>query len=583
MDDKRLVIGIDLGTTYSLVAVVEGGRPRVLRNAVGEVLTPSVVAISGDQVLTGAAALARSTLDAGNTARAFKRDMGVDQTYTLGGRDFTPVELSACVLRGLKEDAEAVLGRAPDEAVISVPAYFNDLQRRATHQAAELAGLYVERLINEPTAAAIAYGLHQLDREQTVVVLDLGGGTFDVTVLEIVEGVIEIQSTAGDSRLGGEDFTAALAEHFAAHVKARHRGALDPSSDSWARVLQACEGAKKSLSREPAARMAVPGLEVFRALASGALVDGRRHDVELEITRRQTEELWQPILERIRMPIRRALRDARLDRAGIDHVLAVGGASRMPCFTTLVEEVFGRPPEHDRVDEVIALGAALQAALKVGDAALDDLVVTDVAPFTLGIEIVSEIGGQIVPGLFSPILERGTVIPASRVQIYSTVRNLQEAIDLNIYQGEHAMCERNLRIGRLKVPGLPPRPAGEEAVEVRFTYDLNGVLEVDVTVLSTGQRRELVLEQSPGRLSAGELERARVAMDKLKFHPRDALPNTTALARAEALFVELTGPSRQILGQAIATFKGVLELQDVELIQASRGEVLRLIKNLNAY
>ena len=583
MNNKRLVVGMDLGTTHSLVAVVEGGRPRVLRNAVGEVLTPSVVAIDGDEVLVGAAALARATLTAEQTVRAFKRDMGLEKTYRLGERTLTPVELSACVLRGLKEDAAAVLGQEPDEAVISVPAYFNDLQRRATRQAAELAGLHVERLINEPTAAAIAYGLHQLDGdprspeaelEEHVVVLDLGGGTFDVTVLEVVEGVIEIQATAGDSRLGGEDFTAALAERFNRHVQTRYRGTLEPSSNAWARALKACEGAKKTLSREPAVHITVPALE---------LADEVCRDVELEISRSEAEELWQPILERIRTPVLRALRDAGVMAADVDRVLAVGGASRMPCFVALAEEIFGQPPENDQsVDEVVALGAALQAALKVGDAALEDLVVTDVAPFTLGVETVSQIGGQVVPGMFSPILERGTVIPASRVETFTTVENLQETIELEIYQGEHAICDRNLRIGSLAVPGVPPRPAGEETLEVRFTYDLNGVLEVDVTVLSTGQKRDLVVEQSPGRLSAGELKQARAAMGRLKFHPRDALPNTTALARAEALYVELVGPSRQALGQAIATLRAVLELQDAAAIHAARDALLRLVKSLRS-
>lgn len=562
---------MDLGTTHSLVAVVENGRPRVLRNAVGEVLTPSVVAIDGDAVVTGAAALARTTVAASETVTAFKRDMGSSKTYSIGDRTLTPIELSACVLRGLKDDAEAALGRAPDEAVISVPAYFNDLQRRATHQAAELAGLHVERLINEPTAAAIAFGLHQLEREQQVVVLDLGGGTFDVTVLEIIEEVIEIQSSAGDSRLGGEDFTQALAERFARHLQEQHHCTLEPASDAWARVLAACETAKKTLSRDGQGRITVNGLK---------LSEGRRRDVDLEISRQEAEALWQPILERIRGPIRRALRDAELNPSDVDEVLAVGGASRMPCFTALAEEIFGRTPASDHsVDEVVALGAALQAALKAGDAALDDLIVTDVAPFTLGVETVSMIGAQAIAGLFSPILERGTVIPASRVHTYSTVENRQTVIELKIYQGEHATCDRNLLIGSLTISDIPPRPAGEETIEVRFTYDLNGVLEVEVIVLSTCLKQDLVLEQSAGRLSAAELEQARSAMAGLKFHPRDALPNTTALARAEALHVEILGPPRQVLARAIAAFRSAIELQDAELIEVTRSELAGLVES----
>ncbi|MEM7584250.1 MAG: Hsp70 family protein [Acidobacteriota bacterium] len=569
--DKRIVVGMDLGTTHSLVAVVENGRPRVLRNAIGEALTPSAVAIEGDNVVTGGAALARATVAEGASITAFKRDMGSDRTYTVGGRTMTPIELSACVLRSLKEDVEAGLGQPPDEAVISVPAYFNDSQRRATHQAAELAGLQVERLINEPTAAAIAYGLHQLDKEQQVVVLDLGGGTFDVTVLEIVEEVIEIQSSAGDSRLGGEDFTTALAERFARYLSEQYGATLAPQSQGWARVLKACEKAKKKLSRAETVRIAVPRLEL----------PGGRRDVALDLTRSEAEKLWQPTLERLRGPIRRALRDAELDPAEIDAVLAVGGASRMPCFSSLAEEIFGQPPASDHsVDEVVALGAALQAALKTGDEALEDLVVTDVAPFTLGVETVSMIGGQAISGLFSPILERGTVIPASRVQTYSTVDDRQTHIELKIYQGEHATCDRNLRIGSLTIEGIPPRSAGEESIEVRFTYDLNGVLEVEVTVMATGLKKDLVLEQTTGRLSTKELERARSAMASLKFHPRDALPNTTALARAEALHVELLGAPRQHLAHNIAAFRAALDSQDLERIEIARSDLNGLVASL---
>lgn len=553
VEADELIVGIDFGTTYSLVAALQGGSPVLLPNALGETLTPSAVSVADSgELLVGAPALARAATHPDRTALAFKRDMGTSERYQLADKSFAPQELAALVLAGLKADAEAALGHPVREAVVTVPAYFGDLQRQATREAGRLAGLVVERIVNEPTAASLAYGLHQLDRECQITVLDLGGGTFDVTVLEIIEGCIEVQASAGDSRLGGEDFVTALEEECLSWLKSEHRfEELDRSGR--ARLRQACEIAKKRLSAQPEATVVVPGLPLGR----------REVDVEIPITRERAEELWRPLLDRIRGPIVRALRDASLRPEQIEEVLLVGGATRMPCISALAAQLFGRLPARSLPpDEAVALGAAVQAGLKQGNEAVEDLVVTDVAPFTLGVEVAEKSAGRTIEGLFSPILERGTVIPASRVEQYHPLEPGQTKIELNIYQGEHARCERNHHIGRLTVSGIPRHPSEVRSVDVRFTYDLNGILEVETTIVKTGKKARLVIEQRPGTLSSGALEQALKRMQGLKLHPRDALPNTTALARAEALYTELTGPARQRLAGAMSAFRLAVEGQD---------------------
>lgn len=570
--DAGVVVGIDLGTTHSLVAVVEQGRPRVLLNGLGEPLTPSAVSLHSGEVLVGAAARARASTHPAETALAFKRDMGLERKIQLGAHAFSPPELSAIVLRGLRDDAEARLGRPIAEAVITVPAYFNDAQRRATHEAAQIAGLKVERLLNEPTAAAIAYGLHQREREQRSIVLDLGGGTFDVTVLEIIEGVVEVQATAGDTRLGGDDFTAALVERVASDAKLQHKLDLETPGTNRARLWEACERAKKLLSRSTEARLFVPRLTTSK---------GREVNLDHPLFRSLAEVQWQPLLERVRSPIARALRDAGLAVTDVDEVLLVGGATRMPCFLQLVEQTFGKPALHHLPpDEAVALGAAVQAALKTGDGALEDVVVTDIAPFSLGVAIATDYGGFEVGDIFSPILERGTVIPASRVGHYSTRHHGQREINVEVYQGEHAQCDQNFKLGELNIGGLPPGPAGSVAIDIRFTYDLNGLLEVEVTNLADGKKKNTLLEHAPGRLGEHEIERARRGMEALKFHPRDALPNTAALTQAEALYAELIGMARGQLGQAIARFRWALETQDSGEISAARNDLKELVKAL---
>ncbi len=566
------VVGIDLGTTYSLVAVLDGRVPRVLPNALGEVLTPSAVGVDASgELLVGAPARARAATHPFDTVFAFKRDMGTARTYRLGARDYRPEELSAMILASLKRDAEAALGQPVVEAVVTVPAYFGDLQRSATRDAAAIAGLHVERIINEPTAAALAFGLHHRDRDARVAVLDLGGGTFDVTVLEIVEGVIEIQSSAGDARLGGEDFTGRLAALLGERIEKRYELGLPEGHPSRARVREAAERLKRRLTDHEHATVAIPELRGT----------SRTADVELEVTRADLEAALAELLVRMRNPIERALADARVARGAIDDVILVGGATRMGVVRRLAAEMFDRLPRCDLPpDEAVAYGAAVQAALKRDDAAVGDLVATDVAPFSLGIATSTRAGSRIVDGLFSPILERGTVLPASRVERFFTMADNQTEISVEVYQGEHSTCRENVRLGSYLLKGLPRKPAGETSVDVRFTYDLNGLLEVEMTVVGARRSEHMVLERNPGQLSKREVEKAREAMSRLKFHPRDTLPNRTALARAEALYVELKGDRRAYLGALLADFRGALETQDSSAIDDARERLVRATRDL---
>jgi molecular chaperone HscC len=566
-----MIVGIDLGTTFSLVAVMRDGGPVVLPNALGARLTPSAVSLlDGGDLVVGAAARARATTHPERTALVWKRDMGTERVWRVAGRAFTPPELSALVLRSLKADAEAALAQPIEEAVVTVPAYFDEMQRRATRDAGAIAGLRIERIINEPTAAALAFGLHERHRELRAVVFDLGGGTFDVTVLEIIEGVIEIQSSAGDSRLGGEDFAEAIATGIAKRLSLPVE-ALRAEPKSWARLLAASDEAKVALTGAETARVLLPDLSV----------EGRPRAVDVVVTRADAEQLWAPLLDRLRAPTLRALRDAGLGPADMNEVLLVGGATRMPCVIRLASQIFDRVPDRRLPpDEAVALGAAIQAALKEGHAAVEDVVVTDVAPFTLGVAVAAEFGGQHVRGMFAPILERGTVIPASRVQSFSTMADNQKEILVEVFQGEHATCEKNKKLGQYFLRNIPPGPAGTQSINVRFTYDLNGLLEVDMTLLSTGHQETLVVEQTPGRLTANQIAESRKALARLKFHPREALPNTTALARADALYVELVGPDRNALGELIAFFRATLDTQMPHLIDAARTKLLEAVEQL---
>ncbi len=565
---KPPIVGIDLGTTYSLVSVFNAGEPMVLPNAIGETLTPSAVSVLPDgSIVVGAAAKARATTHPEYTAVGFKRDMGTSRLIQLGGKSFKPQELSALVLGALKKDAEVFLGHPIEEAVVTVPAYFGELQRQATRDAGAIAGLRVDRIVNEPTAAALAYGLHQRARDVKAVVLDLGGGTFDVTVLEIIEGVVEVQATSGDLRLGGDDFDLALAELIVSKLDGAQLNVVRDNRKTWARLLAASESAKRKLSSAASTRIALAELE---------LEPGTTRSFELELRLEEVEAVWAALLDRVRLPITRALADAKLKPGSVDEVLLVGGSTRLPCFVKLATHVFNRLPLRTLPpDEAVAMGAAVQAALKEDNIAVSDMVVTDVAPFSMGIATVSAMGSHAITGFFTPILERGTVIPASRVERFSTVHDRQSKVKLEVFQGERSLCRDNQHLGELTI-SVPVGPAGKEAIDVRFTYDLNGILEVEATTVSDGKKAAVVLTQADGRLSEQDLAEAQKRMQGLKLHPRDALPNTTALSRADALYAELTGDRRATLARGIASFHAALESQDPTTIQVAREQLIEM-------
>jgi molecular chaperone HscC len=545
-----MIVGIDLGTTNSLVAAWIDGAPRLIPNALGAVLTPSCVGIDQDgSVLVGEAARERLQTHPEQTASLFKRYMGSARTVRLGDRDYRAEELSALVLRSLKADAEAALGVPITEAIITVPAYFSDAQRKATRVAGELAGLKVERLLNEPTAAALAYGLHDAQGETQFLVFDLGGGTFDVSILEMFDGVMEVRASAGDNMLGGEDFVTLIAG------LAFQNGIPDAASTDTVfmrRLTAYAERAKRQLGNQAS---------VTFDIAWGG------HEARIELNQQAFEKLSQPLLTRLWRPIERALRDARIRAADLDNVILAGGATRMPMIRALATRMFGRfPAMGQNPDEVVALGAAVQAGLKMKDKALDEMVMTDVCPYTLGTAVSRHMeGGARAHGLYSPIIQRNTVVPVSRVQRYVPIEPDQPSIRIDVYQGESRLVRDNILLGEVTVP-LKSGHGHADGVDVRFTYDVNGLLEVEVTVVATSETRRLVVEGNEGSLGPDEIARRLEALATLKVHPRDTLENRTLLARAERLYEQLLGQGRDHLGQMILRFEQVLATQDSRLV-----------------
>jgi molecular chaperone HscC len=560
-----MIVGIDLGTTNSLVAVWQDGAARLIPNGLGEVLTPSCVSLDEDgSVLVGRAARERLQTHPDRSASVFKRYMGSNKTLRLGKKDFRAEELSSLVLRSLRADAEAALGEPVTEAVITVPAYFSDAQRKATRLAGEMAGLKVERLLNEPTAAALAYGMHQLGSESRFLVFDLGGGTFDVSILELFEGVMEVRSSAGDNFLGGEDVVLALVDLFFERHKLSER--LRQDGLFMQRLLAEAEAAKCLLSHKPSAT-----LRMWRG----------DNELTLDLDEALLEKTCESLLKRLRAPVERALRDASLRSAQLDNIVLAGGATRMPLVRKLVTTMFGRFPAVDlNPDEIVALGAAVQAGLKARDAALKEVVMTDVAPYSLGVEVSQHVAGNtFTPGHFDPVIERNTTVPVSRVKTYHPLRDGSRKLELKVYQGEARLVKDNIHLGELQIP-LPGLPSHESGIDVRFTYDVNGLLEVEVSVLKTGQTQRLLIEGNPGALSQSEIDERLAALAALKIHPRNELANRTLLAQAERLFQQLRGEVRDALGQRIRLFEHALSLQNSSHIDEEHRILAEWVKRI---
>lgn len=561
-----MIVGIDLGTTHSLIGMHDADGGRLFANPHGSVLTPSVVSLGDDgSLLVGQPARERLVTHPRHSVAAFKRWMGSPRETKLGERSFRPEELSALILRSLLADAEAALGTRIEEAVISVPAYFSDAQRKATRIAGELAGIRVERLINEPTAAALAYGLQERGGEGRVLVLDLGGGTFDVSLLEMFDGVVEVHASAGDNFLGGEDFLETLVAGFCAEHK------LDPArlapGDS-AQLRRRLEQLKRELSTQ--------------AQGSVALSIGGT-SLEWSIDEGRFAQLAEPLLQRMRTPIERALRDAKLKPSELDDIVLVGGAVRMPMISRLATRMLGRLPlRHVNPDHAIALGAVVAAGLKSRDESLREVVLTDVCPYTLGTS-VSRRGsdGQIRNGYFHPIIPRNSVVPVSREDRFHPVHEHQTQVSIDVYQGESPTVDKNIKLGELFIKLDPGRPTSEQSVLARFTYDVDGLLQVEAIEEATGKRHELVLEQNPGLLDRDEIARRLAALAELKVHPRDQQQNLALLARTERIYEEYID-ARQLVQHWLAQFRDALDSQDLQRIARHREELEQALDELEA-
>lgn len=562
-----MIIGIDLGTTNSTVAVWRDGQPQLIPNAIGDYLTPSAVSVTDDgTILVGIAARDRQSTHPRDTATAFKRYMGTRHLTKLGGIEFSAEDLSAIVLGRLKADAEACLGEPVTEAVITVPAYFNDRQRKATRRAGELAGLDVRRLLNEPTAAALAFGIQDTAEREPFLVFDLGGGTFDVSIVEVFDGVVEVRASAGDNRLGGEDFNDMLAAFARTRLEMETIGTRVSPAVLHELMRAAAERTRRELTvSEHAAFRVTVGDTVF----------------ETDISAQEFEAQAAALLDRLRDPVLRSLRESDIRVDGLSEIVLVGGATRMPIVRKAVTRMFSRFPNASvHPDHAVGLGAAVQAGLLAKDAALDEIRLTDVCPFSLGVDTTErDARGAWHPGLFSPIIERNTPIPASRISFFRTLSDNQREVQFGIYQGEAREVRNNIKLGQLSVP-VPPRPAGEIAVECRFSYDSSGLLEVDVRVPETGMTRNLVIIDEADAMSERELGQRRDALAALKFHPRDGSENAALTARATRCYESFIGEHRERIGQAMLLFQSALDRQDPRAIRVAHEELTALLDAL---
>ncbi|MCA1200704.1 molecular chaperone DnaK [Priestia flexa] len=565
------IIGIDLGTTNSCVAVLEGGEPKVIPNPEGNRTTPSVVAFKKGERQVGEVAK-RQAITNPNTIISIKRHMGTDYKVEAEGKEYTPQEMSAIILQHLKGYAEEYLGEPVTKAVITVPAYFNDAERQATKDAGKIAGLEVERIINEPTAAALAYGLEKTDEDQTVLVYDLGGGTFDVSILELGDGVFEVRSTAGDNRLGGDDFDQVIIDYLVAEFKKEN--GIDLAKDKMAlqRLKDAAEKAKKDLSGVTSTQVSLPFITAGEA--------GPLH-LEVTLSRAKFEELSADLVERTMAPVRQALQDAGLSASELDKVILVGGSTRIPAVQEAIKKETGKEP-HKGVnpDEVVALGAAIQGGVLTGD--VKDVVLLDVTPLSLGIETMG--------GVFTKLIERNTTIPTSKSQVFSTAADNQTAVDIHVLQGERPMSADNKTLGRFQLTDIPPAPRGVPQIEVSFDIDKNGIVNVRAKDLGTNKEQAITIKSSTG-LSDDEIERMvkeaedNADADKKRKEEVELRNEADQLVfTTEKTLKDLEGKVEEAevtkANEAKDALKAAIEKNDLEEIKAKKDELQEVVQTL---
>ncbi|TDQ38049.1 molecular chaperone DnaK [Aureibacillus halotolerans] len=566
------IIGIDLGTTNSCIAVMEGGEAKVIPNPEGNRTTPSVVSFKNGERQVGEVAK-RQSITNPDTIQSVKRHMGTDYTVEIEGKQFTPQEVSAIILQHLKSYAEDYLGEKVTEAVITVPAYFNDAERQATKDAGKIAGLDVKRIINEPTAAALAYGIDKEDQDQTILVYDLGGGTFDVSILEIGDGTFEVVSTAGDNRLGGDDFDQVVINYLVAEFKKEN--GIDLAQDKMAmqRLKDAAEKAKKDLSGVSQTQISLPFIT--------ADADGPKH-LELNLTRAKFEELASDLVERTMKPTRKALSDAKMSASDIHKVILVGGSTRIPAVQEAIKKETGKDPHRGvNPDEVVAVGAAIQGGVLAGD--VKDVVLLDVTPLSLGIETMGSV--------FTKLIERNTTIPTSKSQVFSTAADNQTSVDIHVLQGEREMAADNKTLGRFQLSDIPPAPRGIPQIEVSFDIDANGIVNVRAVDKGTNKEQSITIKSSSG-LDEDEIDRM----------VREAEENSEAdKAKREA--VELRNEADQLIFQTEKTLKDLdgkvdeseiakaneakdalkeaLEGDDAEALKTKKDELSEIVQQLS--